>query len=55
LAWAETDLKHTWTPVYNEDKKYWENMPAVAADSAYVFKPFENTSPEDSEVTRTPN
>ena len=50
LAFAEKDLGKKWTPVYNG--KYWENMPAAAANSSYVYG---TTSKEDSEVTRTPN
>ena len=50
LAFAEKDLGIKWKP--KKDGKYWKNMPAVAANSSYVYS---KTSPEDSEVTGAPN
>ena len=50
---AEKELKHKWDPVYKEEKKFWENMPAAAANSSYTYAPYEGSSPENSAVTKT--
>ena len=55
LVVSEAQIGKTWKPVFNDDKKYWENMPAAAANSSYTYKPFALTSPEDSEATKAPN
>ena len=53
LSITETTLNHVWNPVYNEEKKFWENMPASAANSSYTYAPYELSSPEGSAVTKT--
>ena len=53
LAITEKRLNHVWNPIYNEEKKFWENMPAAAANSSYTYAPYDKSSPEASSVTKT--
>jgi hypothetical protein len=48
LKQSETALKHVWTPT--KDGDFWTKMPAVDANSEYVFS---NSSPEFSAATKT--
>ena len=53
LKITEKRLNHQWNPVYNDEKKFWENMPAAAANSSYTYAPYDASSPENSAVTKT--